>query len=338
MKRILLFLTGILGAATAHAVGPLPNEGQATVGMVGNYFFVDDSAEKPANDDFEDFTEIGVSGAYFFRPNVSLMAEAGYSESDTVYRGANVKGYRFQAGIRSHFEELAFWGVRPMAGFGMQSQLYDSSDLNDKKTEGFFYAELGGQKMVADRWMAEAGVRGRMEWQDGWADTHVFAGLSYVFGNQPEPQKSPAPVIAPKPEPAPEPVIVYIEKEPEPEKIVSRVVVSSKTLEFKTGSSDIKPGADLGRLGEFAEAVKLSPDLSLIVEGHTDSTGPAAFNQRLSEQRAESVKNLFVSEFGVSPEAVETRGFGESSPIADNSTEAGRTENRRVEIKIRDNN
>jgi outer membrane protein OmpA-like peptidoglycan-associated protein len=69
------------------------------------------------------------------------------------------------------------------------------------------------------------------------------------------------------------------------------------------------------------------------IYGHTDSTGTDSYNQSLSERRAASVAN-FLSNGGVQRARLETRGFGESQPIASNSTEEGRSANRRVELKI----
>ena len=69
------------------------------------------------------------------------------------------------------------------------------------------------------------------------------------------------------------------------------------------------------------------------IEGHTDSSGDAAFNQQLSEQRAEAVKAEVVANGG-NPDKIKTIGYGESKPIADNSTREGRAQNRRVEIKV----
>jgi outer membrane protein OmpA-like peptidoglycan-associated protein len=75
------------------------------------------------------------------------------------------------------------------------------------------------------------------------------------------------------------------------------------------------------------------PNSIIDVYGHTDSTGSDAFNQRLSERRAQSVTNYLVSR-GVANARIRWQGFGESQPIADNTTEYGRSRNRRVEIKI----
>ena len=76
-----------------------------------------------------------------------------------------------------------------------------------------------------------------------------------------------------------------------------------------------------------------NPDYSLTVEGHTDSTGTDEYNQSLSERRAESVRQALINK-GASSANVFAVGFGESRPVASNSTHQGRSQNRRVEIVI----
>jgi OmpA-OmpF porin, OOP family len=72
---------------------------------------------------------------------------------------------------------------------------------------------------------------------------------------------------------------------------------------------------------------------SMTVVGHTDSTGLAAYNQRLSERRAESVKSYLVGQ-GLPAAAIQASGQGESAPVADNATPVGRAQNRRVEVEV----
>jgi len=74
-----------------------------------------------------------------------------------------------------------------------------------------------------------------------------------------------------------------------------------------------------------------NPSMHVVVEGYTDSIGSDAYNLKLSERRAETVRNLMV-EKGISASRITTRGFGKANPVADNKTAEGRAENRRVEI------
>jgi len=80
------------------------------------------------------------------------------------------------------------------------------------------------------------------------------------------------------------------------------------------------------RLGDF-------PNVAIVVEGHTDSSGAAEYNQRLSERRANAVKAYLV-ERGVDAGRISTVGLGESQPIGDNDTEEGRAQNRRVVLRV----
>jgi OOP family OmpA-OmpF porin len=78
---------------------------------------------------------------------------------------------------------------------------------------------------------------------------------------------------------------------------------------------------------------KLSRADKVIITGHTDNKGTAAYNKKLSLRRAQSVRDYLVS-LGVDPGKLEVRGEGLAKPIADNSTEEGRAKNRRVEIEV----
>jgi outer membrane protein OmpA-like peptidoglycan-associated protein len=86
-------------------------------------------------------------------------------------------------------------------------------------------------------------------------------------------------------------------------------------------------------LDQVAQTLSAYPQTLLDIYGHTDSVGSDAYNQTLSENRARSVADYLASR-GVQSERMATRGFGETQPIADNATEAGRAQNRRVEIRI----
>jgi outer membrane protein OmpA-like peptidoglycan-associated protein len=101
---------------------------------------------------------------------------------------------------------------------------------------------------------------------------------------------------------------------------------------FDSGRSDVKPGAR-ERLARIGQALAGASDRKILVEGHTDSTGQAKFNMKLSELRAESVKAVLV-ENAVSPDRIETHGYASTKPVASNGTPAGRSQNRRVEVVV----
>jgi outer membrane protein OmpA-like peptidoglycan-associated protein len=111
------------------------------------------------------------------------------------------------------------------------------------------------------------------------------------------------------------------------------LVVFPGDVMFDSGSSALSAGA-YERLRSFADSVKRYPDTELVVKGHTDSQGSDSLNLKLSEERADTVRRYLVSQ-GVSASRVSAIGFGEQLPLASNDTEAGRQQNRRVEIEIR---
>jgi outer membrane protein OmpA-like peptidoglycan-associated protein len=110
------------------------------------------------------------------------------------------------------------------------------------------------------------------------------------------------------------------------------IVLTLGDVLFTTGSAELQRGGydNLDRLVAFLDAY---PERDALVEGHTDSVGPADSNDRLSKRRADSVQSYLVRR-GVDPQRLSTDGMGESRPIATNDTAAGRERNRRVEIII----
>lgn len=86
-------------------------------------------------------------------------------------------------------------------------------------------------------------------------------------------------------------------------------------------------------LTNLAETLKKYDDTNILIEGHTDNTGDDAYNQKLSENRADAVESFLVQQ-GIKNGRVTTKGYGESQPLDNNDTEAGKQKNRRVEVAI----
>ncbi|TZF85742.1 OmpA family protein (plasmid) [Pedobacter sp. BS3] len=101
---------------------------------------------------------------------------------------------------------------------------------------------------------------------------------------------------------------------------------------FDVDKSDLKANAKTN-IANLAKSMQNNPETNITIIGHTDDTGSDAYNQALSERRAAAVRDYTVAQ-GVSASRLTTIGKGESEPIADNTTEAGRAQNRRVEIVI----
>ncbi|MFB5945434.1 OmpA family protein [Albibacterium profundi] len=101
---------------------------------------------------------------------------------------------------------------------------------------------------------------------------------------------------------------------------------------FDFDKSDLKPVAK-ENIRKLVQSLNDNPDTDILVIGHTDNVGRASYNQGLSERRAASVKSYATAQ-GLSGSRIQTKGMGADEPIASNETDAGRAENRRVEIVI----
>jgi OOP family OmpA-OmpF porin len=141
--------------------------------------------------------------------------------------------------------------------------------------------------------------------------------LGHVFLDPGEQVAEEAP---PPPEPVPTPA--------PPPPVKKRLVL--RGVNFAFNSSEIEPSAR-PVLDQAALILLDNPGVTVLVEGHTDSIGSEEYNQALSVRRAEAVFSYLVNR-GVDPERFRVEGFGKTRPIASNATEAGRAQNRRVEL------
>ncbi|MEO8548394.1 MAG: OmpA family protein [Kofleriaceae bacterium] len=150
----------------------------------------------------------------------------------------------------------------------------------------------------------------------------ALSGCAYIM---PEKKQDPFPTVevkATRPPQGPDRVVLT----------ASNIAIMDK-VQFDVGKASLLP-ASFSLLDEVAKVMKDNPQIELVqVEGHTDSTGSADFNRKLSQERAESVVKYLTSK-GVKSSRFDPKGFGPDRPIADNNTDAGRDANRRVEFNI----
>lgn len=106
-------------------------------------------------------------------------------------------------------------------------------------------------------------------------------------------------------------------------------------VQFDLEQSSLRPEA-APIVAKAAAFLRANPGRYALVEGHTDTTGESSYNQNLSMERSSSIKKALVNA-GISKHRIRTRGFGDTKPVADNSTLSGRKANRRVEIIFRTN-
>ena len=141
-------------------------------------------------------------------------------------------------------------------------------------------------------------------------------------GERPAPPPPPPAPVAKRPAPAPPPAAP-----PASERLVLRGV------NFATDSAAIDPASAVV-LDVAAEQLRSRDNVRVVVEGHTDSTGADAYNQALSQRRADAVAKYLESK-GVPANRLTARGMGESNPVASNDTREGRALNRRVALEVK---
>ncbi len=113
------------------------------------------------------------------------------------------------------------------------------------------------------------------------------------------------------------------------QKYLSKDVKQTLYVQFGLDKSTVRESS-YPELKDLANKMYQYPSASLLLEGYTDSTGTAAYNQKLSEKRAAAVKDVLTGHFGVDGTRITTTGYGENDPIASNKTRDGRAQNRRV--------
>lgn len=202
--------------------------------------------------------------------------------------------------------------------WGDQTQILALASLNNVNMESHSADNgvalglgIGVSHYITDQLEVRASVQS-LVWQDHDTDLDALAtlALNYHFGTHQE-------AVA----------------EPEPEKVAPAVVMT-KTLHahFDVDKSKVR-AADKAEIIPVADAMKNNPGSTATIVGHTDSTASEAYNQKLSERRAEAVKKVMVEQ-GVNPDAIETSGRGELEPVESNDTAAGRQANRRIEAVV----
>ncbi len=167
--------------------------------------------------------------------------------------------------------------------------------------------------------------------QTGFTDGLVTVGLTYSFGGAPAPAKeaAPPPPTPPPPPPAAEP---------------TKVKIDLRGVEFKFDhpgkgeklipSLKAPTAASVQILDEAVDTLKRNSEVRVEVDGHTDSKGTEAYNQKLSERRAHGVYEYLLSHGVPASQIVGEKGFGKDKPIDTNDTEQGRQRNRRTELNV----
>ena len=293
----------------------------------------------------------------FFGNNLSLDLEydefsGTFKEYASVGPGVTYDQWKLSnVGLmaRYHFGDRA---LRPYVAAGLGYLKHRS--VLDEGHDPAISLGLGLQGKLAKHWSARAQLLYRRDWdgssypeRSGFSDWIYSIGLSFDFGGTTPPPPPPKPQEAPPP-PPPNPDLdgdgVPNERDKCPNTRPGAVVdldgceveavIELEGVYFDFDKATIKPEGKVV-LNEAAALLQKHERVVVEVAGHTDSVGTDAYNQGLSERRANAVRDYLTGK-GVKASRLTARGYGESRPVASNDTKEGRAENRRVELVVLD--
>ncbi|WP_298189765.1 OmpA family protein [uncultured Pseudomonas sp.] len=306
----------VIGSLLATASLSVLAQGQGAVEVEG-------FAKKEMFDSARDFKNngnlFGGSIGYYLTDDVELRLAYDEVHNARGEDGRNIKGSNTALDALYHFNNAGD-ALRPYVSAGFSDQSIGQSGRNGRN--GSTFANIGGgaKYYFTDNFYARAGVEAQYNIDQGDTEWAPSVGIGMNFGGG----SKPAPVVAAAPEPVAEPVVAE-----EPMELV-RVELDVK-FDFDKASVKEESYGDIKNLADF---MKQYPQTTTVVEGHTDSKGSDAYNQKLSESRANAVREVLVNQYGVDANRVNAAGYGEARPVADNATDSGRAVNRRVEAEV----
>jgi len=208
--------------------------------------------------------------------------------------------------------------IKPYVLLGAGQAKYEMDGLATKK-DTIGNAGVGAFWRLNDALSLRTEARGTYDFDEKFWNYTALAGLNVVLGGRLKPAAEVVEVA---------PVEPVAPVAPAPQELTEDLNMELRVF-FDTNKSNIKDQYK-PEIAKVAEKLVEYPNATARIEGHTDSTGPRALNERLSLARANSVKSALVNEYNVDASRLSTQGFAWDQPIADNNTKEGRAMNRRV--------
>jgi OmpA-OmpF porin, OOP family len=297
------------------------------------------------NDDLNLDPEIaaGAELGYNFTENLNAAIAAQFSsaETDDDTGGADVRHYE----LNGRYQFGAMGGWEPYVQFGAGRAKVDYSGATDDVSETTLNLGGGLKYIMTDDAALRIGLRDVYGMDSEASNVGLAIAMEAQFGGEkaaaPEAPKAAPPPSAEEPKDSDKDGVTD-DKDQCPDTpmeakvdekgcnvILKETVSIELNIEFETAKDEVREAYQL-EVEKLAKFLKEYPDTKVVVEGHTDSRGSDAYNQKLSDRRANSVKNELVQRYGIDAARVSAIGFGESKPVADNNTDEGRQQNRRV--------
>jgi len=325
MRRNCVWLTValLLAFASSAFAEVIPKKFSLTP-YIGGYTF--DGAQS-----METQPVYGLRLGYSFTPN--WAAELSFDYVNTGFTKGhriegsdnNVNAFKYRLDALYHFlpekrlvpfVAAGFGGTTINYPSGYSGSYYKYIDSRDDTT-GLFNYGAGLKYFITDYLALRGDLRHVITFDRGNNNLEYTVGLSYTFGVR---------------KPAPKPVEQCCPPPPPPPPAEEQVCITLK-IEFDFDKADIKPMYH-DQIKQVADFMTTYPESKAVIEGHTDNVGTSDYNQKLSQLRAESVRQYLINKFNINPERLKSVGYGETKPIADNKTVEGRAKNRRIDAVI----
>lgn len=285
----------------------------------------------------EDANTWGLGFGYVLNENWTLEAVASKWDSEFESNAADFDGTQYRLDALYNINTESLW--RPYVAFGAGDQEREFTATGDTERDTLLNLGAGVKRALGGNWEFRTDLRAFNSLDNEYTDLALNAGISYLFGGSPAPVKAAPAPVADKDSDGDG---VFDSKDqcpdtPKAHKVddvgcslkLTESVAIELNITFDTAKSIIKPAFE-GEVAKLATFMGQYADTVVTVEGHTDSQGSEAYNQKLSQSRADAVKAALITKYGIAADRVNAIGYGESKPIADNMTAAGREQNRRV--------
>ena len=330
LRRTLLALSLAAAIPAAHAA---PEAGQFYVGPSAQFYKWDSDSNIKEGDAYTlDF-------GYQVSKNIALQYSYGYGKTELDEGLSNDVHTRLNRleGIYNFNPDGEY---QPYAIVGA-GQLKTKVEAFGHQRATYLDAGVGVQRFVTENLAVGAEARYNFNDNDNTHDASYGLTAHYYFGGSPK-AAQPAPVVAAGPgdsdvdgvydnlDQCPgTPAGVSVDSVGCPKETIKENVSIEMKVLFDYDKSVVKPEfyAEVEKVAKF---LKDHTDTDATIEGHTDSRGTDAYNQALSERRAQAVRELLVTQFGIAESRLKSVGYGEARPVADNKSDAGRAQNRRV--------
>ena len=350
MKKFAMFLFVVAMLSVVTAGYAQVNAGSFSVTpFIGGYTF-------EGNENIKSAPVLGLRAGYNFTQNWGAEGFFNYvpAKMKDVVGDDDMKLSGYGIEVLYHF--MPDKRLVPFLAVGAGGTHYSPPAGTDSFNKFTVDYGAGLKFFLTDFLALRADVRHVLPLNDKYNDLLYTFGINFAFGGAKKaivtevaPQAAaPAVVEEVKPQLAtpevveevkPQPAAPVVVEEEKPQSQVAKEIIekgrTTLNVLFDFDKAEIKKNS-FEEIDDMAAVMKQYPDLNVVIEGHTDNIGSAAYNKKLSQRRAEAVKKYMVEKGGIDAKRLTAKGFGLEKPIASNAIKEGRAKNRRVEAATDD--